>query len=262
MAFQISRASSSFPVPRAEVTGPVTTFQQLQHILEQSIRDLHAETRDLESAPERELRQALQRLSGQLNHILAESTDSDLPDELPALRNSPLASVAHSVQLSQESIHLVTSCDGVILMASDAAFNALGLHAANLGAMSLAEWIPHEEWHVIQQHLKGSNPSQNPVSWVVTLDLSAGVLQKMRCLVTPMLDQLRNVTAWHWDLCLHIDSVRSHPFAPFVQSLETDLLNGQSLNESLTRICEGLVQTFGYPFVWMAMAREIGRAHV
>ncbi len=256
MAFQISRASSSFPIPRAEVTGPVTTVQQLQHILEQSLRDLHAETHDLESTPERELRQALRRLSDQLQHILTESSDSDLPDELTALRSSPLVSSAHSVQLSQESIHLVTSCDGVILMASDTAFDVLGVHTVDLGMMSLAEWIPQEEWRVIRQHLKAGNPSQGLVSWVVTLELSSKVLQKMRCSVTPMLDQARDVTAWHWDLRQHSDSVGSHSLAPFVQSLETDLLNGQNLNESLTRICEGLVQTFGYPFVWMATVRE------
>ena len=77
LSLRISDLSGSLPAPPTEVTRPVATFQQLQQLLEQSLRDLHAESSDLESAQEQELSQALQRLTVRLHHILAESTDSD-----------------------------------------------------------------------------------------------------------------------------------------------------------------------------------------
>ncbi len=261
MAFQISHPSGSLRVPRTEATGPVTTFHQLQQILEQSLRDLHAESRDLESAPDQELSQALQRLSGQLQHILAESTDVNLSLEpLSPDSSAPvLGSTSNSVPLSGGPIHLMTSCDGAVLMANDAAVDALGLDLANIGTMALTEWIPYEEWRLIRQQLKTGELPQESVTWVVNMELPGVGLKKMRCSGTPMLDQSGNVTAWHWDLRQHLDSVPSHPFAQLVQGLETDLLNGQCLDDCLKRICEGLVQTFGYPFVWIATVRDSQR---
>ena len=92
----------------------MATFQQLQQLLEQSLRDLHAESSDLESAQEQELSQALQRLTVRLHHILAESTDSDRSDEQMV---SPFSvffglSAPSTVPLSQGPIHLMTSCEG------------------------------------------------------------------------------------------------------------------------------------------------------
>ena len=164
MAFQISHSPGSLPVPRAEVAGPVATFHQLQQLLERSLRDLHAESRDLESAPERELGQALQRLSGRLHHILAELTNANLfNEEVGAASSDPvLLPVPNSAPLSGGPIHLMTSCDGVVLLANDAAVDGLGL--AHIGTMSLAEWIPYEEWRLIRQQLKTGEPPQESVS--------------------------------------------------------------------------------------------------
>jgi diguanylate cyclase (GGDEF)-like protein/PAS domain S-box-containing protein len=236
----------------------VATFQQLQQLLEQSLRDLHAESSYLESAQEQELSQALQRLTVRLHHILAESTDSDRSDEraVPAFSPSSSVSAPSPVPFSYGPIHLMTSGEGVILMANDAAVDALNMDVANIGSVSLAEWIPYEEWRLIRQQLKTAEPPKGSVTWVVRMDLSGNPLQKMICSVAPMLDQSRKVTAWHWELRKHIDSAPSHPFATLVQGFETELLNGQSLDGCLKRMCEGLVQTFGYPFVWMATVRN------
>ncbi len=236
----------------------MATFQQLQQLLEQSLRDLHAESSDLESAQEQELSQALQRLTGRLHHVLAESTDSDRSDELAVSDFSPSSSVSASsaVPFSQGPIHLMTSGEGVILMANDAAVDVLNMDVASIGTVSLAEWIPYEEWQLIRQQLKTVELPKGSVTWVVSMAVSGASLQKMNCSVTPMLDQSRKVTTWHWELRKHSDSPRSDPFATLVQGLESELLNGQSLDCCLQRMCDGLVQTFGYPFVWMATVRN------
>ncbi len=245
----MSDLTSSLSTSSAEVTRSVATFHQLQRLLQQSLRDLHAESNDLESAQEQELSQSLQRLTGRLHHILAELTDLDRAD-------SRAVSVLGDVSLPRGPIHLMTSRDGVVLMANDAAVEVLNLDATNIGRVELAEWIPYEEWRLIRQQLKALDQPPGALSWVVSMVLRGTDLQRMMCSVVPMLDQSRSVTAWYWELRMHQDSPRSHPFTTLLQGLETEILNGQSLDCCMRRICEGLVNTFDYPFVWMATVRN------
>ncbi len=249
MSVTLKDLTSSFSTSSKEVTRSVATFHQLQRLLQQSLRDLHAESSDLESAQEQELSQSLQRLSGRLHHILAEQTDLDRAD-------SAAVSVLGDVSVPRGPIHLMTSCEGVVLMANDAAVEALKIDVAKIGTVELAEWIPYEEWRLIRQQLKALDPPRGCVSWLVNMILPATELQRMMCSVVPMLDQSRNVTAWHWELRVHQESPRSYPFATLMEGLETELLNGESLDCCLRRICEGLVNTFDYPFVWMATVRN------
>lgn len=234
----------------------MATFHQLQQLLEQSLRDLHAESSHLESVQEEELSQALHRLSGRLQHILAESTDSNFPHELTGQNSSHSKLASEAGSPAEAPLLLMTSCEGVVLMANEPAVALLGLEVANLGTVSLADWISYEEWRWIRQQLKPGDLPQESVTWVTTMELPEVALKKMRCSVTPLLDQSRKVMAWHWALRPHSDSVRSEPFAQFVQGLGTDLLNGRCLNDCLKRLCEGLVQTFGYPFVWIATVQD------
>ena len=130
MSVRISDLTGSLPSPPTEVMRPVATFQQLQQLLEQSLRDLHAESSDLESAQEQELSQALQRLTVRLHHILAESTDSDPSDERAVSAFSPSSSVSATspVPFSQGPIHLMTSGEGIIIMGNDAAIAGCRTH--------------------------------------------------------------------------------------------------------------------------------------
>ncbi len=245
----MSDLTNSLSTSSIEVTRAVATFHQLQRLLQQSLRDLHAESSDLESSQEQELSQSLQRLTGRLHHILAELTDLDRADV-------GAVSVLGDVSVPRGPIHLMTSREGVVMMANDAAVDALKMDVAKIGTVELAEWVPYEEWRLIRQQLKSLDPPRGSVSWVVNMALPGADLQRMICSVVPMLDESRNVTAWHWELRMHQESPRSHPFATLMQGLETELLNGQSTDCCMERICQGLVNTFEYPFVWMATMRK------
>ncbi len=245
----MSDLTSSLSTSSTEVTRAVATFHQLQRLLQQSLRDLHAESSDLESAQEQELSQSLERVTGRLHHILSELTDLDRADV-------GSVSVLGDVAVPRGPIHLMTSREGVVMMANDAAVDALKMDVAKIGTVEIAKWIPYEEWRLIRQQLKSVDPPRGAVSWVVNMALPGTDLQRMMCSVVPMLDQSRNVTAWHWELRMQQESPRSHPFATLMEGLETELLNGQSLDCCMERICEGLVNTFEYPFVWMATMRK------
>ena len=169
MSVRLKDLTSSLSNSSTEVTRSVATFHQLQRLLQQSLQDLHAESSDLESAQEQELSQSLQRVTGRLHHILAELTDLDRAD-------SRAVSVLGDVSVPRSPIHLMTSCEGVVLMANDAAVEALKMDAANIGTVELAEWIPYEEWRLIRQQLKGLDPPQG-----LCLGSSTWLCQVWRC---------------------------------------------------------------------------------
>ncbi len=234
----------------------VTTFHQLHHLLEQSLREFQADSNGVSGTQEQELSEALQRLKGQLQSILDSSSEPQYSDALLTETDSPSFDLAPIVSSDPAQLHFMTSSEGVVLMANDAACDALEIDLASMGKVSLAGWVPEEEWRIIRNQLGAPEPPQGSVTWVVTLVQSGGSTRKFRCVVTPMLDQSRKVTTWHWGLRLEVTSPLPHPFAGLVQNLEAELLSGQSMDVCLTRICEGLVQTFGFPFVWMATVRE------
>ncbi len=256
MGIEGSIPNLNFPVSPSEVKKPVANFHQLQQLLEQSLRDLHAESNEQESAQEKELSQALQRLTGRLNNILVKSTNSDLSSEFVLPDSSLTASTLDVMPLVQAPIHLMTSSDGVILMANDAAVKALSLDVNNFGALSLAEWIPYQDWNLIREQLKTVGLPKGSMTWVVSMNLTGDSFQKIICSAAPMIDQSRKVVAWHWELQEYNDSFPSHPFATLAKEFETELMNGQSLDSCLKRMCNGFVQSFGYSFVWVATARQ------
>ena len=237
----------------------MVTFQQLQQVLEQSLRDLPIDSHERGSTQERELIQALQRLSSRLHHILAEPTDSGVSDQMRYTGSPILPSPPISTSLTPEPIHLMTSSDGVILMANDLAMDVLGMDVTGLGKVSVVELIPPDEWRLIRQHFKSAEPHPGAMIWVVSLDLPGVTEKRMICSVVPMLDQSRKVTAWLWDLSPHVKSASSHSFARLIEELGTDLLNGQCLNDCLKRVCDEIVQTFGFPFVWIATVQDSQR---
>ena len=234
----------------------MATFNQLHHLLEQSLRDFQAESSDLSDAQEQELSHALHRLTGRLTEILATTSEPSLsPEFLTA--GDQVASLAAPISLpGKPQIHLVTSSEGVVLMANDAVCDVLEMDLASMGKVSLAEYVPQGEWRIIRNQLRALDPPQGSAIWMMTLRLSGGPSRKVACVVTPMFDQSQKVAAWHWGLTLEAEHSSAQPFLQLVQSLEAQLLAGQSMDVCLTQICEGLVHTFGFPFVWMATVRK------
>ena len=229
-------------------------FDQLHQLLEQSLRDIQSESREEHSTQEAELSEALHRLSGRLNDIL-----SDSPKSIQQIEESvtgPPEGVGSSRFPIQESLHLVTSCDGVVLMANELVCDFLGLDLGKLGSISLSQWIPQKEWQVIRHRLNCEDSIQEPMRWKVTFNALEGGLHQVQCTVTPMFDHSRKVTGWHWGLQWETERTIPSPFPQLVQSLEAQILAGQSVDVCLTQICEGLVHTFGFPFVWIGTLKD------
>lgn len=234
----------------------VANFDQFHELLEQSLRDFQAGSSDLSDAQEQELSQALNRLTGRLTEILATTPSTPFSSELLAASDLD-ASLTAPLSLPQKlKIHFLTSCEGVILMANEAMCLVLGMDLACMGKVSVAEYVLQDEWRIIRNQLRAIDPPQGSAIWVMTLRVSGGSSRKVSCVVTPMFEQSQKVKAWHWELTFNAEQTSAQPFIQLVQSLEAKLLAGQSLDKCLTQICEGLVHTFGFPFVWMATVRK------
>jgi len=230
----------------------MATFNQLHQLLEQSLRDFQTESSDLSDSQEQELSQALHRLTGRLSEILSTTPEPSQSSEFLTTGDPPVSSKAPVSLPDKTQIHFVTSCEGVVLMANDAVCDILGMDLASMGKLSVAEYVPQEEWRIIRNQLHAADPPQGSAIWVMTLRLSGGSSRKVVCEVTPMFDRFRKVTAWHWGLTLEPKQPSTQPFTQLVQSLEAQLFAGQSMDVCLKEICEGLVHTFGFPFVWLA----------
>jgi diguanylate cyclase (GGDEF)-like protein/PAS domain S-box-containing protein len=231
------------------VKAIVATFDRLHQLLEQSLRDFQAEASDLSDVQEQELSQALHRLTGRFTKILSATSEPFPPPAFPTTNASFEAPIALSDKFH---LHCVTSCEGVILMADDAVCEVLGIELASMGKVGLAEYVPQEEWRSIRNQLRAPNVSHVSFNRMMTILPAGGTSRKVSCVVTPMFDQSQKVTTWHWGLFLEAEHSSAEPFTQLVQSLEAQLYAGQSLKVCLTQICEGLVHTFGFPFVWMA----------
>lgn len=234
----------------------MATFNQLHQLLEQSLRDFQAESCDSSDLQEQELSQALNRFRGRLNEILATTSESSLPLKFSAEGHPAALGTAPLSPADQPQVHFMTSCEGVVLMANEAVCDFLGIDLARVGKVSLAEYVPQEEWRIILNQLRALDTPQGSVVWAMTLQLPGGQSRKVAFVATPMFDQSRRVTAWHWGLALERQPSSPQPFVQLVQSLEGQLYAGQSIDECLKQICEGLVQTFGFPFVWVATIRQ------
>lgn len=230
-------------------------FEQLHQLLEQSLRDFQAESHVCSDTQEQDLTQALDRLTDRLTEILTTTSDFSPSPHRPTAKDSLVASMTLPLT-AKTQFHCVTSCEGLILMATDAAFEILGMDRARMGALTMAEFVPQEEWRSFYSHLQDVTAGHEPLKSVMTIFPATGPSRKVFCMVTPMFDHSEKITAWHWEVTLEAQQISAQPFLQLVQSVEDEIFSGRSVEECLRQICEGLVHTFGFPFVWVATVHE------
>ncbi|WNM59764.1 diguanylate cyclase domain-containing protein [Candidatus Nitrospira allomarina] len=229
----------------------MATFERLHHLLEQSLRDFQAESSDLSDTQEQELTQALHRLKGRLTQILSTTSEPPPLANLLSVRDQTVSLPARITLPEPSQIHFVTSCDGTILMANEVGSHILGMDLAEIGQVSIADYVAHEEWKILRGHLCAIDATPKILNRVLTILPTGRPSQKILCVVVPMLDQSQKVVAWHWGLTPEAESSSVQPFIQLVKSLESQLIAGQSVDMCLTQICDGLVRIFGFAFVWL-----------
>ena len=234
----------------------MATFEQLHHLLEQSLRDFQAESSDLSDTQERDLTQALHRLTGRLTEILSANYGPSPNTNLLSVRDQTVSLTAPISLPEPPQIHFVTSCDGVVLMANEVVGDILGMDLAEIGQVSIADYIAHDEWKMLRSHLCALDAPPKLLNKMLTILPAGRPSRKIPCVVTPMFDQSQKVAGWHWGLTLETERSSVQPFIQLMQSLESQLFAGQSIDVCLTQICDGLVRAFGFPFVWVTTVRK------
>lgn len=234
----------------------MATFNQLHHLLEKSLRDFQAESSDLSDTQEQELTQALHRLTGRLTEILSTNSDPFPTADFLSVCDQTVSLRAPLFLPEPPQIHFVTSCDGVVLMANEVVRDVLGMGLGEIGKVSISGYVAHEEWMILRSHLCSLDVSPKLLNSMLTILPAGKPSRTVPCVVTPMFDQSQKVTAWHWGLTLEAKHSSAQPFAQLMQSLESQLYAGQSMDMCLTKICDGLVRAFGFPFVWVATVRK------
>ncbi len=234
----------------------MATFDQLHHLLEKSLRDFQSESSDLSDTQEQKLTQALHRLTGRLTKILSTNSEPSSNADLLSVCDQTVSLRAPIFLPEPSQIHFVTSCDGVVLMANEVVGDALGIDLAEIGQISIADYVALEEWKILQSHICAHDAIPKLLNRRLTILPTGKPSRTVPCVVTPMFDQSQKVNAWHWGLTLEGEHSSSQPFIQLMQSLESQLYAGQSMDVCLTQICDGLVRAFGFPFVWVATVRK------
>lgn len=234
----------------------MATFNQLHHLLEKSLQDFQAESNDLSDTQEQELTQALHRLTGRLTEILSTNSDPFPTADLLSVCDQTVALGAPIFLPEPLQIHFVTSCDGVVLMANEVVGDVLGMELDEIGQGSIADYVAPEEWKILRSHLCALDVSPKLLNSMLTILPAGKPSRTVPCVVTPMFDQSQKVTAWHWGLTLETEHFSSQPFIQLMQSLESQLYAGQSMDVCLTKICDGLVRAFGFAFAWVATVQK------
>jgi diguanylate cyclase (GGDEF)-like protein/PAS domain S-box-containing protein len=234
----------------------VATFDQLHHLLEQSLRDFQAKSSDLSDNQEQELTQALHRLTGRLTEILSTKPSLSSTANLPPVGDRAF-SLTDFISLPEPTqIHFVTSCEGMVLMANEVVADVLGMDLAQIGQVSIANYVAHEEWQMLRSHLGALDAPPKILHKMLIIHPAGRPSRKIPCVVTPMFDQSKKVAGWHWELTLEVERSFVQPFIRLMQSLESQLFAGQRIDVCLTQICECLVRAFGFPFVWVTTVRK------
>jgi diguanylate cyclase (GGDEF)-like protein/PAS domain S-box-containing protein len=232
----------------------MATFNQLQQLLEQSLRNFQAEKYDCSEVQEdeQELDQALHHLTHRLSGILRTTSEPSSTSEPLSAEEQAVSPPAHVSFSANPQIYFVTSGEGVIRMASDAACEMLGMESARIGSTSIAEFVPQEEWRSIRNHLHAALVRRGSLQKSITILPARGVSRKVSCIMTPLFDHSQNVAAWHWEMIPEAKQASTQLFKQLVQTLEAQLFAGQSVEVCLGQICKGLVHTLEFPFVWVS----------
>jgi diguanylate cyclase (GGDEF)-like protein/PAS domain S-box-containing protein len=241
----------------------LTRLRHVRRVLKEALEALTGEPVPPATLQEQEWRRTLHELSDRLQQLLS---GSDSPSrEMVRLqglagRSTGTGSIESpsDVPIRFPSCHLITTQDGVIQTANADACHVLGLDRAHLGRVSLRELISREEWKSIKEALCAGADPTSPKTWMVTVRTGKEPGQPIQTTVLPLFDGEGRVSHWVWEVRPDTEKLNPTSFTHLNERLMSRLVAGESLESCLSKICEGLVSTFGVSCTWMAVSKENG----
>ncbi|MDT7040981.1 EAL domain-containing protein [Candidatus Nitronereus thalassa] len=149
--------------------------------------------------------------------------------------------------------HFVTDASGIIQLADHSATLLLALPSNKLTGQNLLDLLAPNDRFVLLQHLRKLEDGEPGLEWEMTLAPAGG--HPFDAFLT--ISALRNpdgvLSSVHWLIRNISAQKRMMGSDELTQALGEHVLEGVTLPEILSHLCQHFVQVFAYPLVWVAL---------
>ncbi len=158
--------------------------------------------------------------------------------------------------------HLVTDARGIIQSVNQTAANMFKLSQQALIGQHLPALLALDERVAFQSQLQKFEKGEFGLEWEMTLAPNGRASFSAFLTISALRDRSGRIAAIHW--LIRDVSVWKQLAAgdQLLQALGEHLLEGFSLSQSLSRLCDQLIQRFSYPLVWVARRGADGEISV
>ena len=203
----------------------------------------------------------------QLETILGQSpVPNTRPDVLPPLsflnvenNASPALQPVEKILNCIPDSHIVTSSDGIIQMANQQAAQLFQMTQQELTGRSLSSMIYKDQSVKLLNHLQTLRCDDE--SWQGEIQVAPNFQSpcSVLCTLSALRDTDGHLVGAHWLLWNVTERRQGIMAQEFSHEISQLVLSGMTVEQALTILCRRLVETFGYPLVWVG-GKEIGGA--
>lgn len=164
--------------------------------------------------------------------------------------------------ISVSDSHFVTDADGQIQLADQSACRLLDQPHAKIIGHKLLELFSPDDRFVLQQHFHKLEQGELGLEWEMVLTPLGQIQFSAFITISALRHSDGAVSSVHWlirNLSAHQRAVGRDELA---HALSEHILEGLSLPELLSHLCNHFVQLFAYPLVWVALKELDGDIQV
>ena len=239
--------------------------------LAEHLRRLHEQMLVLSQTSRGKVADQVQRVAQELESVTASLEQlergrafSDKSKTKPTSSlSSPLQDDStHSQNIFQFDSHLVTDVKGLIQLADQSATRVFDLPPHLIIGKNLLDLLSPNDRFVLQQHLRKLEDGESGLEW--EMSLSPIGKEPLNSFIT--MSALRmpdgTVSSVHWLIRDRSAFQRAMGRDQLIQALGEQVLEGRSLPELLSHVCQHFVQLFAYPLVWFGVQEPDGEVKV
>ncbi len=158
--------------------------------------------------------------------------------------------------------HVVTSSDGLIQMVNQQAAQLFRMSQQHLIGCPLSSMIAEGKGIELLQHLQTLNGDEESWQGEIQITPNSQAHHSVLCTLSALRDTAGQLVGAHWlfwDVTKHRQGIMAQEFSHEMSQL---VLSGIHVEQALAILCRRLVETFGYPLVWVGLKQVGGTMRV
>ena len=245
------------------IPNPSSPLVPYAERLSRLLRILESQNLSLPAGLEEQLSRTLDQFEAILSPLSqSETVQPDLPHIPSGVVEESSPSTLQPVQEILNCIpdsHIVTSSDGMIHMANQQAVQLFRVSQHELIGRSLSSLIAEGQGKELLKHLQTLRGTQESWQGEIQITPNFESPRSVLCTLSALRDTAGQLVGAHWllwDVTEHRQGIMAQEFSHEISQL---VLSGINVEQALAILCRRLVETFGYPLVWIG-TNEAGGA--